>query len=179
MRSISLIVSLIVVSGLVVLTYSIACGQTPPFGGSADVDFAEKAWSAIDGYDEWKLNTAVYPGQSPHGKFLRMFYNVVTIEGEPYHVIVKDNYGGEAATETTVTNNPEAYLAAVTIMLQREPGYDPENNDWFWAKYLKNGDLDMTNGMKMAGRVAKGSNQGCIACHANAGGGDYVFTNDE
>jgi hypothetical protein len=26
--------------------------------------------------------------------------------------------------------------------------------------------------------VAKGMSMGCIACHANAGAGDYLFVND-
>jgi len=35
-----------------------------------------------------------------------------------------------------------------------------------------------TKDMKLAGRVAKGMPQGCISCHANARGGDYLFVND-
>jgi|GEM_PF-3494242 len=31
----------------------------------------------------------------------------------------------------------------------------------------------------MAGRVAKGMEQGCIACHSNAVDGDYLFANDD
>ncbi len=34
-------------------------------------------------------------------------------------------------------------------------------------------------GMKLAGRVAKGMPKGCISCHAQAGGSDYLFSNDE
>ena len=33
-------------------------------------------------------------------------------------------------------------------------------------------------GMSLAGRVAKGMPAGCIACHSNAGGGDFLFIND-
>jgi hypothetical protein len=32
--------------------------------------------------------------------------------------------------------------------------------------------------MSLAGRVAKGANEGCIACHTSAPGKDYVFTHD-
>lgn len=32
--------------------------------------------------------------------------------------------------------------------------------------------------MALAGRVAKGADQGCIACHQTAEGGDYVYTHD-
>jgi len=35
---------------------------------------------------------------------------------------------------------------AVTVMLQREPGYDAENNDWFWAKYALDGPASLRGG---------------------------------
>ena len=58
--------------------------------------------------------------------------------------------------------------------------YDPDNQNWFWAKYLPNGSLDKNpKGMQLAGRVAKGADAGCIACHAGADGGDYMFLKNE
>jgi hypothetical protein len=153
--------------------------KAPPFGGEADVAFAQALWSAMDGYRDWRLASGVYPGKSPHGMFLRMYYNVVTVDGKPYHVIVKDNFGGEGATLEKVSESPNDYLGAVTVMLQREAGYDPDNNDWFWVKYAADGAVDENDaGTALAGRVAKGMSAGCIACHANAGGDDYVFVND-
>ncbi len=109
-----------------------------------------------------------------------MYYNVVNVDGRPYHVIIKDNFGGEGATLETVSASPEEFLASVTVMVQREAGYDPANNDWFWVKYGPDGAIDQNPaGMALAGRVAKGTDTGCIACHAGAGGDDYIFTNDE
>ncbi len=70
------------------------------------------------------------------------------------------------------------YLGAVTVMLKR-PGYDPETQDWFWAKYLPDGSLDKNPaGMLLAGKVAKGKPAGCIACHSAAPGGDMMFLMD-
>ena len=64
-------------------------------------------------------------------------------------------------------------------MFRREKGYDADNKDWFWAKYKPDGSLDTNpKGMQLAGRVAKGAAQGCIACHKAAPGGDLVFNND-
>ena len=78
-----------------------------------------------------------------------------------------------------VQKTPSEYLLAVTVMVQREPGYDPEDNNWFYAKYAPDGAIVMANnGMAMAGRVAKGMEAGCIPCHVKAGGGDFVFWND-
>lgn len=150
------------------------------FGGSSDVSFADKLWSATQEYTDWPMRSGVYPGSSPHGKFLRLYYNMVEVEDKHYHVIVKDNYGGEDATREKVSQSPDKYLVAVTIMLQREKGYDPDHMDWFYVKYAPDGSI-MQNpkGIALAGRVAKGTNQGCIACHANAAGGDYLFTNDK
>lgn len=164
---------------LVVISFQSLVGQETPFGGSDDVAFAEKSWKAIEDYESWPMKSGYYPGQSPHGKFLRIYYNIVNVDGKPYHVIVKDNFGGEGATQESVAESPDEYLAAVTIMLQREDGYDPENNNWFWVKYGPDGKiLENPKGMALAGRVAKGTGSGCIACHANAKGGDYLFSND-
>ena len=58
--------------------------------------------------------------------------------------------------------------------------YDPEDKDWFWAKYTPAGEL-MKNpkDMALAGMVAKGNDTtGCIACHKAAPGGDFVFINN-
>jgi len=163
----------------VLVAVPITWGQDQPFGGKEDVAFAEKLWKAIDGYEGWMISSDYFPGQSPHGEFLRNFYNIVNIDGESYHVIIKDNYGGEGATMETVSKSPDDYLAAVTVMVQMDEGYDPDNDNWFWAKYLKDGSLDKNaKGMKMAGRVAKGADKGCIACHLQAKGNDYFFTND-
>ncbi len=156
-----------------------AAQHEAPFGGKADVEFAEALWQAMDGYESWPMKSSVYPGTSPHGKLLRLYYNLVHVDGTPYHLIVKDNYGGSDATKEKVSSSPGEYLAAVTIMLQREAGYDPANNDWFWVKYAPDGSIEKNaKGMALAGRVAKGADKGCIACHKNAKGGDYVFTND-
>lgn len=167
------------------ITFTIGMGlisgqeKEMPFGGNKDVAFAENAWTAMQGYNEWLMASDFYKGISPHGKVLRLYYNVVNINEKPYHVIIKDNFGGKDATIKNVSNAPDDYLAAVTIMIQRRQGYDPDHNNWFWAKYNGDGSLDQNaKGMKMAGRVAKGMNVGCISCHANAGDNDYVFTND-
>lgn len=149
------------------------------FGGEKDVAFAEALWTAMEGYGDWIMQSEVLPSQSPHGTFARMYYNIVTVDGMPYHIVVKDNYGGEGVTVEMVQESPADYLMAVTPMLQREAGYDADNNDWFWVKYMPDGSLGMTpDGMAVAGRFAKGMPMGCIFCHAKAADGDYLFTND-
>lgn len=158
-----------------------ACGtgQDMEFGGPEDVEFASGLWNGMEGYHDWPMASDVYPGQSPHGAFLRLYYNMVHVDGTPYHVIVKDNFGGEGATLEAVSENPADYLAAVTVMLHRESGYDPDTMNWFWVKYDADGTISKNEqGTALAGRVAKGMDSGCIACHAQAAGDDYYFTND-
>jgi len=151
-----------------------------PFGGPDDVAFAKQVWKAMDGYEDWKLTTDVYKGQSPHGSWLRLWSTWVTVDGKHYPIIIKDNYGGRGVTPDRVKADRKQFLKAVTIMLQREPGYDSDNQNWFWVKYGPDGEV-LTNpkGMKLAGRVAKGMPKGCISCHSQARGGDYLFSNDE
>jgi len=147
-----------------------------PFGNAKDVAYAEslwrsqlanyESWSPYPGYEGWQ------PGNSPHGKVLRYYINDVAKRNSDRpgygSIIVKENYSQER----------QDALVAVTVM-QKIKGYDPENGDWFWIKYGPNGEvLKNPKGMKLAGRVAKGANQGCIACHSNAGGGDFLFVND-
>lgn len=150
-----------------------------PFGGAQDVAFAEVLWTAMEGHENWIMRSEIIPGKSPHGMFVRMSYGLVTIDGRPYHVINKDNYGGEGVTLDMVNEDPGAYLMALTPMVQREAGYDPDNNDWFWVKFGADGAVATTDdGVAIAGRFAKGMPMGCIACHANAADGDYLFAND-
>ncbi len=175
----ALVLSLVVCFALVA-NRPASSEQHMAFGGDEDVQFAKDLWKAIDGYMDWPMGSGVYEGVSPHGKFLRLYYNVVNVGDDYYHVIVKDNFGGEGATMKSVSSDPGKYLAAVTVMVQMEKGYDPENEDWYYVKYMADGSIDENpQGMAMAGRVAKGTDKGCIACHAKAKGGDYVFTNDE
>jgi len=64
-------------------------------------------------------------------------------------------------------------------MFRREKGFNSDNKDWFWVKYALDGTV-MKNpkAMSLAGRVAKGMEKGCIACHAGALGNDKVFNHD-
>ncbi len=156
-------------------------GEPPgqPFGGAADIAFAESLWDVMDGYLDWPMQSDVLVGGTPHGAFVRLYYNTLQINGRNFHVVAKDNYGGENATIESVTASPGNYLGAITVMVEREPGYDPDNANWYWVKYLPDGSLDVNPaGEQLAGRVAKGAESGCIVCHLKAENADYLFSND-
>ena len=125
------------------------------------------------------MQSKAYPGQHPHGAVLENWETELTVGGNTNVVIVKRNYGGDGVSVNAVAEDPSKYLAAVTVMFKR-PGYDSDNSDWFWAKYLPDGSLDKNpKGMQLAGRVARvDPPAGCIGCHSAAPGGDMVFTND-
>jgi len=151
-----------------------------PFGDKEDVAFAQKTWKAMEGYRDWKLTTDVFAGASPHGKWVRLYSTWVNVDGQAYPIIIKDNFGGRGASPETIGKDPDHFLKAVTIMLQRRPGYDPDNNDWFWVKFKPDGSVEKNAmDMPLAGRVAKGMPRGCISCHSQAEGDDYLFSNDE
>ncbi len=170
---------IIAVVFITVLSLHDARSQAMPFGGTADVDFANKAWEQLNDYEDWKMQSDYYEGQSPHGDVVKVYYSMITVDDEPYHVIAKDNFVGDGLAAEQVAENPDEYFASATIMIQREEGYDPPNDDWFWVKYDADGAvMENPNGTALAGRVAKGSGQGCIACHANARDNDYLFSND-
>lgn len=162
--------------------------QAAPFGDKEDISYANSLWKALErthlvGSDA--IQTVPYAGQPPHGKILETLESTVTVHnnqagpnGDTGVVIIKRNYAGEDASKESVANHPQQYLKAVTVMFKRQ-GYDPDAQDWFWVKFKPNGELHVNpKNMKLAGRVAKGMDQGCIACHKGAQGGDYVFNHD-
>lgn len=154
--------------------------QDKPFGGTKDVAFANQVWKAMEGYQNWKLTTPVYKGQSPHGAYLRLYSTWITVGSKSFPIIVKDNFGGRGVSKEEAAKEPAKWLKAVTIMLQRESDYDSDNQNWFWAKFSPSGKLEKNPaGALLAGRVAKGMPKGCISCHTQAGGNDYLFSNDE
>ena len=150
------------------------------FGTEADADYAALLWAIME---EGRLvgNDALYgfpyEGIDPHGALLETFYTEATVGGHTGALIVKRNYGPADVEFDEVIADPTGHLSAVTIMFQREVGYDADNQNWFWVKYLPDGTLDKNpSGISLAGRVAKGADVGCIACHSAED--DYIFTSD-
>ncbi len=147
------------------------------FGGPEDVEFAAQLWmsleqSALVGPQAELIGPRV--GVHPHGALLESTTDTVTVNGQNHRVAIKFAYHGRGATIESITRDRNAYLEDITVMLKREEGYDDSNQNWFYAKYFADGSLDTTpNGIKLAGRIAKGKDKGCIACHRKAG--DYLF----
>jgi hypothetical protein len=113
-----------------------------------------------DGWGYWPGYAGIYPGKSPHGKYLKLYANPIALkavrEGKPMPdgaILVKENYGEDKKT-----------LMAVTPMYKVE-GYNPDGGDWFWVKYGPGGEIQ-----------ASGKPQGCISCHGAVKDKDWIFT---
>lgn len=170
-----------VVGAFITVTLGLVMAQDALFEDPDSVKYSKKLWKEL-GKAGMVGNDAIlakpYKGQHPHGAVLDTIQGSVKVKGNKGLAIVKRNYGGDGVSIQAVANDPGKYLKAVTVMYQRESGYDDDNANWFWAKYLPDRSLDKNpKGMQLAGRIAKGMPQGCIACHAAAPGGDYRFNN--
>lgn len=161
---------------LLLLLGNPAVAQNAPFGTQSDIAFGDALWEALlDARlaGEGAIMARPYEGTQPHGNKLVTLESEVTVNGMTSEVIIKHNYGGEGATIEAVSNNPQQYLMATTVMFRR-PGFDADNHDWFWAKYLPDGSYDKAPN----GNALVGKGPGCITCHNNAPGGDMVYLND-
>ncbi len=164
------------------LGLAVPASAEAPFGDEADMKLATSLWALMEYKGlagEGAVMTRPYKGMQPHGMILELIEMPVSLHGYTGPLVVKRNYGGDGISVDDVINDPEQYLQAVTVMLKREQGYDAENGNWFYVKYDARGNV-MKNpkGMPLAGRVAKGMQTGCIACHQAAEGGDFVFNHD-
>ena len=157
-----------------------ATAQEMMFGGEEDQAYAADLWAVMDGMNlvgEGMIMAFPYEGIEPHGLLLETFYTEATVGGHTGALVVKRNYGPEGVEVDQVLGDPATHLGAVTVMFQREAGYDDETQNWFWVKYLPDGTLDKNPaGMALAGLVGKNAEAGCIACHQ--GEEDFLFTTD-
>jgi len=158
-----------------------AVAQDAPFGTDKDADYAAQLWSTMEEMNlagDDMIRSFPYDGMAPHGMMLETLYTTATVDGHTGDIVVKRNYGPEGVSVDQVMEDPGKHLGAVTVMFRREAGFDADNQDWFWVKYLPDGSLDKNpKGMRLAGKVAKGMDAGCIACHSGAGE-DMLFTTD-
>lgn len=137
--------------------------------------FESKFWDWLKRveYHNWAPGpgkpTEAYPGQSPHGKFVKTYLNRTAAGNSKTlpdgSIIIKENFGPDGKT-----------LMAVTVMYKAK-GFNPEGNDWYWVKYTPDGSVARTpaekGNMPISGKFAS-----CIECHAGADGNDFSFIND-
>ena len=114
-------------------------------------------------YTNWELwpgTKELYEGTQPHGAFLTTYVNDIAQDALQADkdtfpngsIVVKENY------------NKNKKLAAVTAMYKVKD-YNPSDGDWYWIKYLPNGQVE-----------AEGKVGSCIRCHSKMKSKDWVFT---
>lgn len=188
----SKLIAAVLISGLVFSTVScqkkaVEKSAHMSMGSVEDVTYAEKLWKVMRterfvGENEEKLEP-FFGGARPHGMILEVAYRNITVGDHTGFVVVKKNYNGPDVSMKNVKMNRSKYLSSITVMYQREQGYDEDNQNWFWVKYKPDGSLFKKKmkgkSVAMAGRILKGKNRdesgGCLYCHSSAGGGDYIF----
>lgn len=135
--------------------------------------FEQKLWSYLKSvhYREWAPagdNGDFQKSDAPHGALVKTYMNRVAAGNKDQlpngSIIIKENF------------SPDKKLMAITLMY-RSKGYNPESGDWYWAKFMPDGQVASMKtpqgSMKIAGKVAT-----CIKCHSGADGDDFAFFND-
>ncbi len=112
-----------------------------------------------DAWELWPGKGEKFQGGEPHGALHTIYvspsaFRAVTTKAGSMPdgaIVVKENFTADGIFDL------------VTLMYKRQ-GFDPENNDWFWAKFKKNGEID-----------AEGRIPGCQACHGAQKDNDYIW----
>ncbi|MFN3196893.1 MAG: hypothetical protein ACE366_00555 [Bradymonadia bacterium] len=143
----------------------------PPMGRPWDLVMADQLWAEIADHENWPVpegKEGWVTGAMPHGASQRFFHNGDDNTADGY-IIIKKNYAEE----------DEATLGALTVMKKIE-GFDGEVNDWFFVRFNPDGTLFTPEDAPapLAGRPGKGTDGGCVGCHSNAPGGDYLWSFD-
>lgn len=122
-------------------------------GAFDDDQIAADLWEEIAGYDSWSQTdewTGVQPSGRVHGAYVQIWHNQLAF----------DNTSGEAPDGAiSVKENYDAADGEPNkVFVQKKiAGYDPDNGDWFWARYSTDGTVETA-----------GSVSGCYDCHAGA-----------
>jgi hypothetical protein len=113
-------------------------------------------------YQDWSLwpGTGEYTEATTHASYVTTYVNEIAKEAilekrgtlPDGAIIVKENYKGDKT------------MAAIAVM-KKVKGLDPEINDWYFAKYKPNGEVDKEE------KISK-----CTNCHGAVRENDYIYT---
>lgn len=160
-----ILLSLILISAV----FLSGCAESDDAGISDEVQVevsADELYSEITsngGYKKWALfpgTEELAPGAGVHGDKVSIYVSndvsAAIDAGDtimPFEsIIIKEGF------------NSEDQLEELVVMYKVE-GYDPDNNDWFWALYSPGGAVS-----------AEGKVDGCINCHEKKASNDFIFS---
>ena len=145
----------------------------PSFGQSEDTAYASKLWRSLE-HNDLVGDNAIFAmpyTAAVHQKVLMTLGRKIEVDGHTGTVLVKKMYQGEDISVEKVADNPRRNLAIVAVMFQRQAGYDPDHDDWFYVRFDGKGQPTAPKGVPFAGRVPK-----CITCHQAAPGNDFIYS---
>jgi hypothetical protein len=178
MRSVSLPIFTLLI--LVFIWISMPLHAAEPDSGAGRLEddaYAAKVWAYMQSNQligEQRMRSFPFAGARPHGSIQEIIATEAKIDGHQGRLIVKHNYGakeGLTVKDVYASAEHENY-EALTIMFQREKGYDTANNDWFWAEYNPDGSVLNFQGQQLSGRAPA-----CLGCHTPLGGKDREILN--
>ncbi|MCH8224139.1 MAG: cytochrome P460 family protein, partial [Chloroflexi bacterium] len=143
----------------------IACGSSADDKSELPGANGAEVWSFLQNSDyqsEWELwpgTTERFEGAEPHGALHTVYANPTTLDAlrgtsnllPNGSIVVKDNFTSESVYD-------------VSTIMYKIDGFDPENNDWFWAMVGADGDV------RREGKI-----EGCNACHGSQANNDYIW----
>ncbi len=147
-----------------------------PYGQPQDLELAGTLWATMAGHDAWPGfpgREGIQPIETPHSSYVSFHLNEVAQMNTESPVS-----GAIIATRNHRNADDPASIESVTVMF-KQAGYNPAQGDWFWAKFKPTGELMLDpQGFGMAGAVGQNDSTGCLSCHINAPGDDFIFANE-
>lgn len=146
-------------------------------GRPIDDAYAAKVWKYMEKnglVGPGRIRSFPFVGSRPHGSVQEVIATRAVIDGHRGRLVVKHNYGaeGQLTPKAVYAAAESEKYEALTIMFQREDGYDAANNNWFWAEYEPDGAVLNYQGANLSGRAPF-----CIGCHSSLGGPDREILN--
>ncbi len=146
-------------------------------GTAEDDAYAAKVWAYMvenNLVGNERIRSFPFTGSRPHGSIQEVITTEAEIDGHMGRLIVKHNYGADVdlTPKSVYAASEDQHYVALTIMFQREAGYDPANNEWFWAEYEADGAIINYEGKNLSGRAPL-----CLGCHTPLGGEDREILN--
>jgi hypothetical protein len=146
-------------------------------GTAQDDAYAVKLWGFMAHnrlVGDGRVRSFPFVGSRPHGSIQEVIVTDAAIDGHKGRLIIKHNYGAEnqLTPKSVYAADQDENYVALTIMFQREEGYDPGNNNWFWAEYNPDGSVLNYQGTNLSGR-----SEMCLGCHIPLGGKDREVLN--
>ncbi|MCL1144183.1 cytochrome P460 family protein [Shewanella gaetbuli] len=141
----------------------------------------QKQWHRMTGFEHsglhWGLFVVIYTdiGQNVYKhnflQYSAWFDDPDDEENEPHYQqypvgtqFIKENY--------TMHNGKPGDAHSVTIMIKRQPGYNPKGGDWEYMQFNSQGETII-----QGSGVEENVNQLCANCHEKIAERDYIFSN--